>query len=139
MAYQIVKGWPSYGAIDEVITADSGVTLTPGTIALYNASGKGIVANYEDTDSGNIGLTAGFVIDYDAVVEGNYTILLSKAVIEVDADHYEAATYAVGDKVTAKGGKFDKVGDADSRTVHGRVLKAPGSDGVMKVLWYGGE
>ncbi len=138
MAYQIAKGWPAQAAIDEIVKAATGVELTPGQIALINTDGDAIIANYESADAGNIGLSACFLIDFGAVKEGEFVGLFSECVITVDADHYQAETYAAGDNLTARAGKFDKrAASEDDRTTLARVLKAPGTDGVMRVLWLG--
>lgn len=137
MAYQIAKGWPAQAAIDEIVKAATGVELTPGQIALINTDGDAILADFEGGNSGNIGLSAGFLIDHGSVKEDEFTALLSECVITCDADHYQTETYAAGDSLTAKEGKFDKIGDTDDRTKLAKVLKAPGTDGIMRVLWLG--
>lgn len=137
MAYQIVKGWPSLGAIDESIEAATGVTLTNGAVAAVNTDGEGILANF-NVNGSDAGLTAAFLIDNDSVREGFFTGLLSECVIEVDADHYEAGTYTAMDTLSASGGKFEAIAaTGDDRPVLAKVLKAPGSDGLMRVLWLG--
>ena len=38
MSYEIRKGWPSNGALDEVLMAADGATLTDGTVAVLDTS-----------------------------------------------------------------------------------------------------
>lgn len=137
MAYQIVKGWPALGAIDESIEAATGVTLAAGKIAAINDDGDGILADF-NVNGSDAGLTAAFLIDHDSAREGFFTGLISECVIEVDADHYEAGTYKAGDTLTADGGKFDGIAaTSDDRPVIAKVLKEPDTQGIMRVLWLG--
>jgi len=131
MAYQVVKGWPCEGAIDELLTAADGVTLTLGTPATINASGEAIVGDYDSLGSDS-GLQAAFVIDYDEV-RGKYLGLLSACVIEMDADHYAADTYAPNDTLTAIGGVLAK--PTDSEPVLAKVLSVDATSDKIRVLW----
>lgn len=129
--YQIRKGWPSNGAIDEVFKAkvdSSGVTaeLSEGMIVT--------VKQHEAEPAASAGDDAAlaFVIGHEQA-RGTWTGLLSQCVIECDADHYDASeTYAAGDKVTVTSGKFAPAGS--SGVAVGRVLAydAP----MLRVLWY---
>ena len=42
MSYEIRKGWPSNGALDEVLMAADGATLTDGTVAVLPRKISGI-------------------------------------------------------------------------------------------------
>ncbi len=123
--YQIRKGWPSNGAIDEVFQADTGETLAEGMIVAVKQHKATVAA----TNAGTASLA--FVIGHEAQ-RNTWTGLLSQCVIECDADHYkDTDTYAAGDYVTVTNGKFAK-GTSDNAV--GRVLAydAP----MLRVLWY---
>lgn len=134
MSYQIVKGWPNDGAIDVVVTAAAGVTLTGGQIAMIDSNGKAVVGTYaaNGSDAGNQPV---FIIDNDEVKTGNYTGLMSQCLIEVDADHYAADTYAANASLTASAGKFAKPTSAEP--VIAKVVRVNAATGKMLVLWTG--
>jgi len=128
--YDIRKGWPSNGAIDEVLTAATGQTVTEGMIVTVEG-GKATPANFTggaaDTDP-----MCAFIIGVEKV-RGTLTGLMSQCVIEVDKDHYEADTYAANDILTAKNGKFAKAGG--SKAI-GRILSHDNTTGIMRVMWF---
>lgn len=134
MAFQVVKGWPSYGAIDEMLVPDTDVDLTGETrIAMINTSGKAVLGDYDSTGSDST-LMAAFCIDVDKVTD-KVVGLMSRAIIEVDADHYASASYSVGDVLTAIGGKFSA--PAGSEPVIAKVISINATTGIMRVLWLG--
>jgi hypothetical protein len=142
MAYQILKGWPSEGAIDMSIALDTDVVLPEGTGGAIEATGgKGILGNY-DEDGTDAGLLPFFCIGVDNVT-GKVLGLMSNCMIEVDSDHYEAGSYAPGVAVTLKGGKFDIInvvvgattGASDYRPVVGRVLSYDAASGKLVIAW----
>lgn len=130
--YQIRKGWPSQGAIDEVLMAKPGETITDGMVAAIDtATGKLIPANYTGAAADTDPMPA-FIIGVERV-KGTITGIMSQCVIEVDASHYEADTYAIGDFLTAKAGKFAKAG---SSKAIGRVMQFDATSGLMRLMWH---
>ena len=128
--YQIRKGWPSNGAIDEVLTAATGETITDGMIVTV-ADGKATPANFTSAAADTDPMVA-FIIGIEHV-RGTHTGLMSQCIIEVDAEHYEAGTYNANDPLTARGGKFAAAG---SSKVIGRVLKYDATSGLMRIMWH---
>ena len=134
MAYDIVKSWPSQGAIDE--------SLVPATETVeFMKSLKGKVINLAST--GKVGLatytgdtkTVGipfFCIDYGHPRKQVLGIK-SPCVIQCDSDHYDSGSYAVGATVTANAGKFKVAGEGDG--VVGKVLNFDAVSGKLRVLW----
>lgn len=128
--YQIRKGWPSNGAIDEVFTAATNATsgeleeLSEGMIVTVKDHKAAPAASADDSAA------LAFVIGHEQARK-TWTGLLSQCVIECDADHY-TGTFDAGDKVTVSNGKFAKAGSG--ATAIGRVLAydAP----MLRVLWY---
>jgi len=129
MSYDIRKGWPADSAIDEIFVADTGQVIEEGMIVTV-ADGKASVANFTSAAADTDPMVA-FVIGCEHIRK-NYTGIMSQCVIEVDAAHYEAATYAAGDLLTAKAGKFAKAGT--SKAI-GRVLSMSPA-GVMRLMWF---
>lgn len=128
--YQIRKGWPSNGAIDEVLTAAAGETVTDGMIVTV-ADGQATPANFTAAAAASDPMVA-FIIGVEQV-RGTLTGLMSQCVIEVDTEHYEAGTYAANDALTAKNGKFAAAG---SSKAIGRVLSYDAASGRMRIMWH---
>ena len=131
MAYQIVRGWPSAGALDEPLVAADGVVIEKGSVATLDAAGNAIVADYA-SDGSNAGDLAFFVIDNDALAK---TLVGIKAgmIIECDSDHYVAGAYAVNQPLTATGGKFGPV--SNDEKVVGKVRSFDSVTGQMRFVW----
>lgn len=132
--YQIRKGWPSNGAIDEVLTPATGEvlgeTVKEGMVVTV-VDRKAAPANFTAAAADSDPMCA-FTIGIEHVRD-TLTGLMSQCVIEVDAEHYEAGTYAPGDALTAKNGKFAAAG---SSKVLGRVLSFDATSGLMRLMWH---
>lgn len=131
MSYQVVKGWPSDGALDETLAPAPGAEIAGGSIVTLDASGDAVAADYA-ADGSNAGNLAFFVIDTDPF-KGNILALKGQCIIECDADHYVADTYNIHDAVTAVGGKFAPV--TASEKVVGRVINMDSATGKMRLVW----
>lgn len=127
--YQVVKGWPCEGALDETLIPATGVTIAPGSVACLDATGNAIVATSVEMAADAISY---FVIDNDNL-KGGLVGLKGQCIIECDADHYVAGAYAVGDNLTADGGKFAVAGVGAK--VLGRVLNFNAVTGKMRLVW----
>lgn len=133
MSYQIVKGWPGEGAIDEVIIPATGVTLVGGKIAAIDAAGKATVATYT-ADGANANLAAAFVMDVDSVT-GNLLTIMNSCLIEIDVADMATDTYLANDNLTAALGKFAKTTGAER--VVGKVRSVNATTGKVRILWNG--
>ena len=131
--YNIVKGWPSEGALDYTAQPNTGQAVNEGVIAFMDG-GKASVANYT-TAAAATDKTPGMVIGVDTL-SGNRTILMGNFVVEVDDSHYDANTYANGDILTAKAGKFSKV-TGTGESVVGKILNYNAATKKMRILWVG--
>jgi len=131
MSYQIVKGWPAAGALDETFEVKTGVTITPGQVGLT-----------ADADAGKISLAAMaagddtpayFVIDKDEVT-GNVTGLTGNFILEADSAHFAAAlgTYSLNQQLTVDAnGKFAAI--TTTETAVAQVVKT-GTD-KLRLRW----
>jgi len=131
MSYDIVKGWPAPGALDVNLAPATGVTLVGGEIITLNASGEAILATYA-TDGSNADNMAFFTIGSEAL-NGSISALKAGMIIEVDADHYDADTYAIGDALSANAGKFCLV-DTSAKQV-GIIMAYNATTGIMRIVW----
>lgn len=128
--YDVRKGWPAEAAVDEMVKADEGEEITEGMIVTVE-NGKCKVANFTGAAAATDPMCA-FIIGKE-FVSGMLTALMSQAIIEVDADHYEAGTYNSGDALTAKNGKFSAAG---SSKVLGRVLTFDAASRILRLMWH---
>lgn len=131
MAYDIVKGWPSEGALDFTVALNTGQTIGEGAVAMLDG-GKASAANYTTAAAAG-DKVAGFIIGVDTQ-SGNRTMLMGSFILEVDDEHYAADTYAAGDILTAKAGKLAKC-TGTGEAVLGKVLNYNGTTKKMRVLW----
>ena len=131
MAYDIVKGWPSEGALDFTVALNTGQTIGEGAVAMLDG-GKASAANYTTAAAAG-DKVAGFIIGVDTQ-SGNRTMLMGSFILEVDDEHYAADTYAAGDILTAKAGKLAKC-TVTGEAVLGKVLNYNGTTKKMRILW----
>ena len=130
MSYQIIKGWPSDGAIDLNIAQATAGTVTDGLCGMLNTSGKAVVGNYA-TAGTDAALIPFFCIGVDNVT-GNALALMGKYVIKMDSTHYAAGAYVSGSKVSFTSGKFALVDT--SQPVVGTVVSYDATAGSLTVL-----
>ena len=133
MAYDIIKGWPSEGALDFTVALNTGQDVGEGIIAMM-VDGKASAATYS-TAAADTDAIPGFVIGVDSM-SGNRTMLMGPFIVEVDSDHYAADTYAAGDLLTATDGKFSKV-TGTGELIVGKVLTYNATTTKMRILWVG--
>ena len=131
MSYDIVKGWPAPGALDVNLAPASGVTLVGGEIVTLDASGDAILATYVSAGT-NAADMAFFTIGSEAL-NGSVSAIKAGMIIEVDADHYDADTYAIGDALSSNVGKFCLV-DTSAKQV-GIIMAYNATTGIMRIVW----
>lgn len=126
MSYNIRKGWPCHGALDENLMPANTDAFKEGIIVALNADGKVEVADSVAAD----GPMCGFNIGVEKVT-GAVTTLLNDCIIDMDAEHYVAGTYNPNDALSAFAGKF---GPAGSNKVLARVISF--KNGILRVKWF---
>lgn len=126
MSYNIRKGWPCHGALDENLMPANTDAFKEGIIVALNADGKVEVADAVAAD----GPMCGFNIGVEKVT-GAVTTLLNDCIIDMDAEHYVAGTYNSNDALSASAGKF---GPAGSNKVLARVISF--KNGILRVKWF---
>ena len=140
MAYQVVKGWPSDCAIDEIITLATEGTVAPGMAGVIGADGEGVLGTFPLTAGATSTLPAFFCIDEDTVTK-KVTGLMNRCTIEVDADHYVAGAFAPGKSLSlgateANSGKFELIAaSGDARPVVAKVINYNATTGKLRLLW----
>ena len=131
MSYQIVKGWPAAGALDQILTPAVAGAVVPGMIVSLDASGNAIAADYA-SDGSNAGDMAFFCIDNDTMTGGVVT-LKSGMIIECDAACYVAGVYTPNQPVTAVGGKFAALSGTEK--VVAKVISFDAGTGMLRLAW----
>lgn len=126
--FDIVKGWPSEGALDEAFPQADGEDVSVGDIVMI-VDGECAAATFDDAGV-NVDVPHGIVVDV-CPVTSNATVLMSDCIVEIDSDHYAEAVYAHNGFLTAAAGKFTPV-TADERIV-GQMLKMNGTTGVFRI------
>lgn len=136
MSYEIRKGWPSNGALDEVLLAADGATLTDGTVAVLDSTtGKWKTGTLAADASARKAPLHAFVIAKEDV-RNTHTGLMSDAIIEIDKDHYTGSTFAANDPlgVDASTGKF-KAATVGTDVIVGKVINFDAATGRMRLFW----
>ena len=127
--YNIRKGWPCDGALDETLVPAAPKTITNGMLAAINTSGKLEKANLTAAAAATDPII-GIVIGVDKM-SGKCTLLMSDCIIEMDSEHFATDTYTPNMSLTVKDGKFAK---ATTETVIGRVLSYDAVNQMLRVL-----
>ena len=104
--YNIRKGWPCDGALDETLVPAAPKTITNGMLAAINTSGKLEKANLTAAAAATDPII-GIVIGVDKM-SGKCALLMSDCIIEMDSEHFATDTYTPNMSLTAKDGKFAK-------------------------------
>lgn len=137
MSYEIRKGWPSNGALDEMLVPVEGETLTDGSVAVLDTStGRWKNGTVAATSDGT-GPVHAFVIAREHA-RNTYTGLMSAAIIEVDSDHYVDATYTPNQPLGVDENGLFKAASSSSDstdTVVGKVLYYDANNGHLRLFW----
>lgn len=131
MGYQVRKGWPSDGAIDEQVTAATGQTVTDGMFVTI-AAGKASVGSYAAAEAAADPLY-GFVIGKEDL-KGYFVALMSPAIIELDSACYAAGTYTANQALTIKDGKLAPTTEVKEKVV-AKVISFDATSGTMLVMF----
>jgi hypothetical protein len=140
MAYQIVKGWPSAGSLDEKLTPAAGQTIVAGNVIMLDSSGNAVKAEL----SAATHKTCYLVIDTDPFT-GAITALTGPFIVEMDTTDLVSGSYAVNDVLTcltANAGKLveatlDGSTGAPSAQIVAKVLKVDATAGKVRLIWLG--
>jgi hypothetical protein len=117
---EILRGWPQEGARESVETIKASATLVNGD--LVEMQSDGTVDLVSSTASDRVGLVIRGNGDSTSSVNTNKAVVLwGNYIVKVSSAKFTAASWAVGDKVTGKSGKFTK--DAGSDPIIGFVKK----------------
>lgn len=130
--YKIIRGWPSDGALDAVLDPATAGSLSGGDIAMTDASGDLVTADFA-LDGTNANVQPAFVIDVDNIND-KVTGLMGEFIVET-SNLDASGTFDVNNEVTAVSGQFSDNYDTATQSprVIGTVLAYDAGTGVATI------
>lgn len=144
--FDVLRGWPREGAIDESFPINQTVPGTPdalpqGAIVRVNSAGAVVAATTPNRASANPVATWVVVAgndDYSAQYVNKVTALRSNAVFKLDPSNFNAGTYTPGVKLTFSAGKW-QVAIATNQIIGEVLADNTATDGTITVFYTGGD
>ncbi len=144
--FDVLRGWPREGAIDEVFPINQTVPGTDdllplGMVFFVNATGKAEAATTPNRAAANAVATWVVVAgndDYSSQFTHKVVGLRSNAEFKLDPSNFNAGVYTPGTKLTFSAGKW-QVAVATNQII-GEVLQDnTATDGTIVVMYTGGD
>jgi hypothetical protein len=144
--FDVLRGWPREGAIDESFGINETVPGTPdslplGTVVAINAGGKAAAATTPNRTTTNPVATWVVVAgndDFSSQFVGKVVCLRSNAMLRLDPSNFNAGTYTPGTKLTFSAGKWQPA--VATNQIIGEVLQDnTATDGTIVVQYTGGD
>lgn len=146
--FDVLRGWPREGAIDESFkihqtVAGTDDSLPLGTVVAVQSDGTVAAATTPDRSTTNAVATWVVVegnADFSSQFVHKVVCLRSNAELKLDPSNLNAGTYTPGTKLTFSAGKWQPVGGAAHNQIIGEVLiDNTAVDGTITVLYTGGS
>ena len=144
--FDVLRGWPREGAIDETFVINQTVPGTPdalplGTVVRVTATGTAVAATTPDRTSAN-GVATWVVVagndDFSSQFVDKVVALRANAQFKLDPSNLNAGTYTPGTKLTFNAGKWQPA--VATNQVIGEVLvDSTATDGTVTVFYTGGD
>lgn len=142
--FDILRGWPREGAIDEAFTINQTVpgtndALPPGTVIFLNSTGKAAAATTPNRTSAN-GVAVWVVVegaDATSTFTNKVVALRGNVMLRLEASNWNAGTYNIGTKLTFTAGKWAVA--AATNQVIGEVMAKAADGTTMDVFFTGGD
>jgi hypothetical protein len=146
--FDVLRGWPREGAIDESYLINQTVpnvddALPLGTVFFVNATGKaqatGASPNRTTTNAVSTWVVVAGNDDFSSQFVHKVVGLRSNAELKLDPSNFNAGTYTPGVKLTfAAGGKWQPA--VATNQIIGEVLQDnTATDGTIVVMYTGGD
>ena len=144
--FDVLRGWPREGAIDESFGIHQTVpgtddSLPLGTVFQIGTDGLAVAATTPNRSTTNAVATWVVVAgndDFSSQFVHKVVGLRSNAVFKLDPANFNAGTYTPGTKLTFSAGKW-QVAAANNQII-GEVLQDnTATDGTITVMYTGGE
>lgn len=144
--FDVLRGWPREGAIDETFGINETVPGTPdslplGTVVSLTAAGKAAAATTPNRTTTNPVATWIVVAgndDYSSQFVGKIVGLRSNAMFKLDPSNFNAGTYTPGTKLTFSAGKW-QVAVATNQIIGEVLADNTATDGTITVMYTGGD
>lgn len=144
--FDVLRGWPREGAIDENFPINQTVAgtddlLPMGMVVVVNATGFAVAATTVNRATTNASATWVVVAgndDFSSQFVHKVVALRSNAVLKLDPTNFNAGVYTPGTKLTFSAGKW-QVAVATNQII-GEVLQdLTATDGTIVVMYTGGD
>lgn len=144
--FDVLRGWPREGAIDESFNIHQTAPGTPdalplGTVMKVGTDGKAVAATTPNRTSANAVATWVVVAgndDYSSQYVDKVVAVRSNAVFRLDPANINAGSYPAGTKLTFSAGKWQPA--AVTNQIIGEVVADnTATDGTITVFYTGGD
>jgi len=144
--FDVLRGWPREGAIDEHFPINQTTPPTPdslplGTVVYVTATGTAAAAttpNRSTTDAVSPWVVVAGNDDFSSQFVDKVVVLRANAEFKLDPANFNAGTYTPGTKLTFSAGKWQPATTNDQ--IIGEVLvDNTATDGTIDVFYTGGD
>ena len=144
--FDVLRGWPKEGAIDESFTIKQTVpgvddALPLGTVVKVDIDGKAVAATTPNRTTTNPVATWVVVAgndDFSSQFVHKVVALRSNAEFKLDPANFNAGTYTPGVKLTFSAGKW-QVAVATNQIIGEVLVDNTATDGTITVFYTGGD
>lgn len=139
--FDVLRGWPREGAIDETFKAATAVELVPGSVVEVQSDGltvdKATTPNMTAANAKAPWVVVEGNDDFSGTFTGKVVCIRANAMLRLDPANLTAGTYTPGLGVSFNAGKF-QVAVATNQII-GEVIKDDTAiDGTVVVYFHGG-
>lgn len=145
--FDVLRGWPREGALDETFPIHETVAGTPdslvsGMVCVLDATSGGLKAATTPNRTSADGLATWVIVegndDFSAQFVKKAVALRSNAMFRLDPANFNAGTYTRGTKLTFSAGKWQPA--VATNQIIGEVIKDDTAvDGTVVVMYTGGD
>lgn len=141
--FDVLRGWPREGAIDETfpahVTAGTPDALPAGTVVTIQSDGSMAAAttpNLSTTDPLPVWVVVEGNDDFSGTFLEKVVCLRMNAELKLDPANFSAGSYNPGTLLSFSGGKFEVA--ATNNQVIGEVISNNTADGTLTIFYNGG-
>lgn len=138
--FDVLRGWPREGALDETFPVVAGVKHVAGTIVALDAAGNAVAATTGDAALSNsqpVWIVVEGADDYSGDFVRKVVCLRGNCLVRTTLFDGAIALYSINTLVSFNAGKF-KVAVATNQIV-GEVVTKNATNGTIDVYYHGGS
>lgn len=145
--FDVLRGWPREGAIDESFTIHQTVagtddSLPLGTVFFVGTDGKAVATGASPNRSTTDGVATWVVVagndDFSSQFVHKVVGLRGNAMFRLDPANFNAGTYTPGKKLTFASGKW-QVAATNDQIIGEVIADNTATDGTIVVFYTGGD